>query len=109
LNNGKKQKYCFAKRRRFDERVLGLLHKLLLHCFDVGGRPRGCAPTVGAPFSVFGQSTEKMMNESDAEEIAPAVARCHAPRKTGRVLNKAVQMRFSYRLLLCRPIGTTYS
>jgi hypothetical protein len=37
---------------------------------------------------------KKMKKESADEKIAPAVARCHAPRKTGRVLNKAMPMRF---------------
>jgi hypothetical protein len=35
-----------------------------------------------------------MMNDSGAEKIAPAGARCRAPRKTGRGLNKAMPMRF---------------
>ncbi len=40
------------------------------------------------------QTKEKLMKDSGADEIAPAVARCHAPRKTRRVLKKAMPMRF---------------
>jgi hypothetical protein len=35
-----------------------------------------------------------MNNVSADEQIAPAVAKCHALRKTGRELNKAMLMRF---------------
>jgi hypothetical protein len=35
-----------------------------------------------------------LKNESDDEKIAPAVARCRAPRKTGRVLNNVQLLRY---------------
>ncbi len=37
------------------------------------------------------------MNDSDAEQIARIGARCHAPRKAGRKLKKAIPMRFKKR------------
>jgi hypothetical protein len=44
-----------------------------------------------------------LKNESDDEKIAPAVARCRAPRKTGRGLNNVRPMRFGKRngMFLC--------
>jgi hypothetical protein len=37
---------------------------------------------------------KKLKIDSDDEKLAPAVARCHAPRKTGRLMMKAMPMRF---------------
>jgi hypothetical protein len=42
-----------------------------------------------------------MIVDSDDEEIAPAVAGCHAPRKTGRGLKKAMLMRFKKNGMVC--------
>ena len=40
---------------------------------------------------------KKLRKESNDEEIAPAVAKCHALRKTGKLLNKVPSMRFKKR------------
>jgi hypothetical protein len=42
---------------------------------------------------------KKLRKESNDEEIAPAVAKCHALRKTGKLLNKVPSMRFKKKKL----------
>jgi hypothetical protein len=40
------------------------------------------------------QTKEQLMKVPSAEKIAPGVAKCHALRNTGRVMKKAITMRY---------------